>query len=145
MTNLILAAVLAAGTLRAAAPADPGPASGGVLNLSCIEALASIGQPHLAGVFSFISEKDSPAAFADLTAHDAKALKRYVEKADKDFKAAGGVAAWDHEALMFVLALYSGPLAATFERPSSRVLTRINELSLAPILTLEQVTARRKR
>ena len=116
MTTLILAAALAAGAAAAAAP-DPTP--GGVLNLSCMEALAAIGQPHLAGVFSFISEKDSPAAFADLIAHDGKALKRYVEKVDQDFKAAGGITTWDHEALMFALALYSGPLASTFEKPSA--------------------------
>ena len=142
MTTLILAAALAAG---AAAAPEPGPTSGGVLNLSCIEALAAIGQPHLAGVFSFIPEKDSPAAFADLAAHDGKALKRYVEKVGKDFEAAGGVMIWDHEVLVFALALYSGPLAATFEQPTAKVLARINELSLAPTLSLEQVAARRKK
>jgi hypothetical protein len=145
MTSLILAAALAAGAARGAAAPAPDPVSGAVLNLSCMEALAAIGQPHLAGVFSFISEKDSPAAFADLTAHDAKALKRYVQKEDKDFKAAGGITSWDHEALMFVLALYSGPLASTFAKPSGSVLTRINELSLAPTLSLEAVAARRKK
>jgi hypothetical protein len=143
MTSLILAAVLAAGSVRGAAAPDPAP--GGVLNLSCMEALAAIGQPNLAGVFSFISEKDSPAAFADMTAHDAKALKRYVAKVDKDFKAAGGVTTWDHEALMFVLALHAGPLAATFQKPSSSVVDRINALSLAPTLSLEAVAARRKK
>ena len=115
------------------------------MNLSCIEALAAIGQPSLAGVFSFIFEKDSSAAFADLTVHDSKALKRYVEKVGQDFKAAGGVTTWDHEALMSVLALYAGPLAATLEKPSAKVLTRINELSLAPKLSLEQVAARRRK
>ena len=142
MTILILAAALAAG---AAAAPDPGPTPGGVLNLSCIEALAAIGQPNLAGVFSFISEKDSPAAFADLTAHNEKAIKKYVEKVDKDFKAAGGVTTWDHETLMLALALYSGPLALTFEKPSAKALARINELSLAPTLSLEQVAARRRK
>jgi hypothetical protein len=142
MTTLILAAALAAG---ATAAPDPGPAPGGVLDLSCMEALAAIGQPNLAGVFSFISEKDSTAAFADLAAHDAKALQKYVGKVGRDFKAAGGITTWDHEALMFVLALYSGPLASTFEKPSSRVLAQINELSLAPTLSLEKVAARRKK
>ncbi|MCX5797229.1 MAG: hypothetical protein NTY77_17195 [Elusimicrobia bacterium] len=142
MTTLILAAALAAG---AAAAPQPGPDAGGLLNLSCIEALAAVRQPNLAGVFSFISEKDSPAAFADLVAHDGKALKRYVEKVGRDFEAAGGVTTWDHEALLFALALYSGPLAATFEKPSAKLMARISELSLSPTLSLEQVTARRKK
>lgn len=143
MTTLILAAALAAGV--AAAPASGPSVQGAVLDLNCMEALAAIGQPHLAGVFSFISEKDSSAAFADLVAHDGKALKKYVEKMDKDFKAAGGVTDWDHEALMFALGLFSGPLAQTLEKPSSRILARLNELSLAPKLSLEVVASRRKK
>jgi hypothetical protein len=142
MTSLILAAALAAG---AAAAPDQGAPAGVVLNLSCMEALAAIGQPHLAEVFSFIPEKDSSAAFADLVSHDRKALRKYVEKVDKDFKASGGVAAWDHETLMSVTALYAGPLAANFETPARKVMDRINELSLARTLSLEAVAARRKR
>jgi hypothetical protein len=142
MTTLILAAALATG---AAAAPDPGPTPGGLLNLGCIEALAAIGQPNLAGVFSFISEKDSPAAFANLIAHDGKALKRYVGKVEGDLKAAGGVTIWDHEALLCVLALYSGPLASNFEKPSTKTMALINALSLASTLSLEKVAARRKR
>jgi len=144
MISVILAAALSATAVRAAAPALDA-SSGGVLNLNCIEALASIGEPKLAGVFSFIAEKDSPAAFADLVAHDGKALKKYVVKVEQDFKASGGVTEWDHEVLMFVLSLYSGPLGQTLEKPAAKVLPRLNELSLAPKLTLEQVTARRKK
>ena len=142
MTTLILAVALAAGVVAAPAPAV---AAAGVLNLSCIEGLAAIGQPNLAGVFSFISEQDSSAAFADLLVHDNKALKKYVEKVDRDFKAAGGVTDWDHEVLMFALNLFSGPLAQTLEKPSSKMLARLNELSLAPKLSLEVVASRRKK
>jgi len=140
MTTLILVAALAAGVAAA-----PDPVPGGVLNLSCIEALAAIGQPNLAGVFSFISEKDSSAAFADLVVHDGKALKKYVEKVGRDFKVAGGVTDWDHEVLMFALGIFSGPLVQTLEKPSVRILARLGELSLAPKLSLEAVAARRKK
>ncbi|MBI5241306.1 MAG: hypothetical protein HY926_12610 [Elusimicrobia bacterium] len=139
MNALILSIALAAGA------AAQTPAAGGVLSLSCIEALAAIGQPKLAGVFSFVSEKDSPAAFADLVAHDAKALKKYVEKVDKDFRAAGGVTGWDHEALMFSLNLFSGPLAQSLDKPAGKVLERIQSLSTAPTLTLQQITEKRKK
>jgi hypothetical protein len=136
MITMILAAALAVG-----AAASPG----GVLNLSCLEAIAAIDQPNLAGVFSFISEKDSPAAFAELIAHDGKALKKYVGKVDRDFKAAAGVTTWDHEALAFALALYMGPLASTFDKPSGKLLAQIDQLGHAPTLSLAQVTARRKK
>jgi hypothetical protein len=143
MTTLILAAALAAGA--AAAPASEPSVQGGVLDLSCIEALAAIGQPNLAGVFSFISEKDSPAAFADLLVHDHKALRKYVEKAGQDLKAAGGITDWDHDVVMFALSLFAGPLAHTLEKPSGKILARLNELSLAPKLSLEVVASRRKK
>ncbi len=142
MTSLILAAALAAGA-AAQTPADPAP--GGVLNLSCIEALAAIGQPKLAGVFSFVSEKDSPAAFADLVSHDAKALKKYVEKVDQDFRAAGGITGWDHEALLFAQNLFAGPLAATLDKPAGKVLERLQSLGTAPILSLQQISEKRKK
>ena len=143
MTTLILAAALAAGV--AAAPASAPAVQGGVLNLSCIEALAAIGQPSLAGVFSFIPEKDSPAAFADLLVHDNKALKKYAEKVGQDLKAASGITDWDHEAVMFALSLLTGPLAQTLEKPSGKLMARLNELSLAPKLSLEVVVSRRKK
>lgn len=143
MTTLILAAALAAGA-AAQEPAGTAPAVGGILNLSCIEALASIGQPKLAGVFSFVPENDSPAAFADLVAHDAKALKKYVEKAEKDFQTAGGVTDWDHQALMFAMNLFSGPLAQTMDKPSAKVLERMRSLSTAPTMSLQQIVEKRK-
>jgi len=142
MTNLILAVALAAG---AAAAPETAPAQGGLLNLSCMEALAAIGQPNLAGVFSFIPEKDSPAAFADLIVHEPKSLAKFLTKLDEDFQAAGGVTEWDHEALMYALTLYSGPLGPTLPKPAPKALARINELSLAPKVSLEQLSARRKK
>ena len=67
MTSLILAVALAVGA--AAAPdlgPTPGPTvQGGVLSLSCMEALVAIGRPSLAGVFSFISDMTLFASFSD--------------------------------------------------------------------------------
>jgi hypothetical protein len=140
MTALILAAALAVGS----AAQEPA-VQGGLLGLNCIEALAAVGQPKLAGVFSFVPEKDSSAAFADFVANDAKMFKKYVEKVDRDFRAAGGITPWDHEVLMFALSLFSGPLAGTLDKPSGKVLARVQSLSTAPTLSLEIVTSRRKK
>src|SRR5205807_2646903 len=57
-----------------------------VLNLSCVEALVAVGESRLAGVFAFVAEKDETSAFADLLVHDKGALKKFMAKADKDFK-----------------------------------------------------------
>ena len=150
MTSVILAVTLAVGAVGAEPPArgatrPEAVAAQGVINLSCMEALVAIDEPGLAGVFSFIPEKDSPAAFADLVAHRGKALKKYAAKLEADFKAAGGITPWDHETALFVVALFSGPLAATLEQPSAKLQAKLAELSLAPALSLEQVAARRKK
>jgi hypothetical protein len=115
-----------------------------IINLSCVEALASVGQAAIAGVFSFIPEKDSPAAFADLLAHNRKAMKKFLAKAEKDLKEVSGVSIWDHQALQFTLLIYGSPLAETLEKPSTGLISRISELVAAPVLTLEQMTARRR-
>lgn len=148
MRSAILAVALAVGAAGAApvrGAERPDAVRGGLINLSCLEALVAINQPGLAGVFSFITEKDSPAAFADLVAHQGKSLKKYVAKLDQDLKAAGGITTWDHEAIVFALALFSGPLAQTLEKPPQKLVSKMTELSLAPTLALEAVTARRKK
>ncbi|MDD5655921.1 MAG: hypothetical protein PHF00_01535 [Elusimicrobia bacterium] len=141
-TLAVLAALAAAGVpARAQQPGG----QGGVINLSCMEALVSIGRAELAGVFSFVADKDSPAAFADLVAHEPKGLKKYAARLEKDQLAAGGITPWDHEALLSLLALFSGPLADTLGKPSAKLLARLNDLSLAPTVPLETVMARRKK
>lgn len=142
--------ILLAGVLAAALPAGAGEAPAplpepGVINLSCVAALAAIDESDLAGVFYFIPEKDSPAAFADLLVHHVKALKKYVAKVDQDFAAAGGVTPWDHEVLLIAVTLYAGPLGRTLERPAEKLKARMNELSLVPTVSLEAVTAARGR
>lgn len=152
---LLLAPALAAaaGTARrAAAPAEASaaasaPADGvGMVDASLIEALAAIKKPEVAGVFSFVSEKDSPFAFADLLARDRRSLKRYLKKLDKDEKAAHGLTPWDHEVCASLVNLYASPLAKTFGKPDEKWLSKINECMLTPALPLSQiVAARRKR
>jgi hypothetical protein len=121
------------------------PVQGGVLNLSCVDALVAVGQPNLAGVFAFVPEKDSAAAFADLMAREPKALKKYMRKLDDDIKVAGGITPWDHEAILAVIALLGSPLAETFPKPPAKLSARLNEISMAQTVSLETVTARRKK
>lgn len=116
-----------------------------ILDLNCIDALASVGKPELAGVFSFVPSKDTPNAFADLVARDKKALKKFVGKVEKDLKTASGVTAWDHEVVLNLISLFGSPLAPTLVDPGVKMKSRLQELALAPTLSLEEVAARRRK
>jgi hypothetical protein len=116
-----------------------------MLNLSCVEALVSIDQANLAGVFSFVPEKDGPAAFADLVVHQKKALKKFLGKLERDQKEAGGVSAWDHEAAAFALSIYRSPLGETIDKPGEALLKRLEDAARAPTMTLQEMTARRRK
>lgn len=116
-----------------------------ILDLNCIDALASVGKPELAGVFSFVPTKDTPNAFADLVARDKKALKKFVGKVERDLKASSGVTSWDHEVVLNLVSLFGSPLAPTLVDPGTKVKNRLQELALAPTLSLEEVTARRRK
>jgi hypothetical protein len=137
--KLVWASILVLGAAAHAA------APGQMLNLSCVEALVSVGRPELAGVFSFVAEKDAPAAFADLLAHDKKAFKKFVSKLEGDYKTAQSLTAWDHEAAAALVALYGSPLGETLEKPKPAVIQRLAELTAAPSIPLEQMTARRRK
>ena len=141
MTALILAAAVFLGGAARAAEAPKGMQ---MLNLGCVEALASVGMADLAGVFSFIAEKDGPAAFADLLVRNRKAMSRFLGKVAKDLKL-GGVSAWDHQVLQFAVSIYASPLAETLDKPSSKTVSKLNELAAAPTMSLEELTARRGR
>jgi hypothetical protein len=117
--------------------------SGGMLNLSCLNALVSVGQAELAGVFSFITEKDSGLAFADFIARNRAALKKYLVKLDNDIKVASGVTPWDHEVVVQVIELYQSPLAETFEKMPPEIGKRLTKFSMAPTITLEEQTQRK--
>lgn len=116
-----------------------------LLNLSCMSALAAVEQADLAGVFTFIAEKDSSAAFAELLVRNKRARKKYRAKLQADMKASGGVSAWDHEVLIRLLEIYVSPQAETLERLSSSMTADFNELSLAPALSLEEMNSRKTR
>ncbi len=140
----ILPGVLAVSLCLLAAGAQGAPVSGGIINLSCMEALAAIEKPELAGVFSFVAEKDSANAFANLVVQKGGSLKKYAAKLEQDSKAAGGITVWDHESVLVVLSLLAGPLADTLEKPSAKVTRQLSELSLVPAVSLETVSAKRK-
>lgn len=115
-----------------------------ILDLNCMDALVAAEKTSLAGVFSFIAPKDAPAAFSDMIVRDPKAMKKYLTRVRKDFKAAAGITIWDHDVVLGVISLLGSPLSSTFDRPPKKIVDQLTELSLAPTLSLEQVAARRK-
>lgn len=115
----------------------------GSLNLSVIEALATIGKSDLSGVFSYVPFKDTPAAFADLLLRDEKAQKKYVEKVSDDFKAAGGITNWDRAVLQDVVSFYGSPAAANMKKPSAKLILKMAALVSAPALSAEEIESKR--
>jgi len=131
-------------TLALSAPArSQGAADSQMLNLSCVEALASIDEARLAGVFSFVPEKDSPTAFADLIARDQKAMKRYLKKLDRDVKQAGGVSEWDHQVVVAAVSLYGSPMASMLPKQKPATIEHLATLAQAPAMSLQELTAKR--
>ena len=151
--SLALAVLLAVAApsfgATAAAPVPKGPptASAGpaVVNLSLIEAVASIDMPQITGLFAFIAEEDASFAFADLIARDPKAMKKYLKKLEADRKAASGLTSWDHEVCATLVNLYASSMGATLGRPSDKNMSFINECVLAPVVPLSDIVSRRKR
>ncbi|MEK7384195.1 MAG: hypothetical protein AAB262_13030 [Elusimicrobiota bacterium] len=149
MIYALLLAVALPAAAASAAEVQPPPVSladaGVMVNLSLVDALTAIEEPQLGGIFSFIPDKYSTFAFADLMARDKKALKRYLGKLQSDLKAAGGLTGWDHEVCATLVNLYSSPLSGSFERPDAKRMSTINECVLAPVVSLSEVVARRKK
>jgi len=131
--------------LAGVSAAAEAPKSGQILNLSCLQALVAVDEGNLAGVFSFVPEKDSPAAFADLVVRNPKAMKKYLAMLEKDLKEVSGISAWDHEVLAFAVSVYASPLASTLEKPAPRILKRLLELNGVASLTLQEMTSRRSK
>ncbi len=119
------------------------PRSGGLINLNCMDALVAVGRHDLAGVFSFIQEKDSAPAFADLLVRNKAAMKKFLAKLKRNRKAANGITIWDHSVVLYANAIYSSPIGVTLEKPSKKVRKTLNEMSLSPTLTLQQLRQRR--
>ena len=128
-----------------AAQAAQASAPTGMISFSLVEALAALHEPQLAGIFSFVSEKNAPFAFADLLARDKKSMKLYLNKLDDDFKAASGLTEWDHEVCASLINLYGSPLAGTFGVPDAKRMKQINDCMLTPTVFLEDIVARRKK
>ncbi len=141
--NIIRTALLALAPMMAGATEVPRPPQ--MIDLSCMEALVATGRQELAGVFSFVSEKDGPAAFADLIVHNKKAMTKFIAKVQKDLKVASGISAWDRDALQFAIAIYESPLGATLKPLGEVELAQLRLLAGSPILSLEQISSARRR
>ena len=149
-TALAAAALALALPAFAGKPASPRPAvdaprGASMMSLSLVEALAAIHQPQLAGIFSFVAEADAPFAFADFLARDKKAMKLYLGKLGDDRTAANGLTDWDHGVCASLVNLYASPMAATFGAPEPKRMKEINDCVLSPVVSLEDIVARRKR
>ncbi|MBI3288394.1 MAG: hypothetical protein HYZ74_02610 [Elusimicrobia bacterium] len=132
--------------LLALAPAAPAAEpSGNLLGGSLVEALAAIQKPELSGVFTYVGEKNTPRAFADLIARDPKAMKRYLEKIKNDMKVAEGATAWDHEVCATLVTYYNGPAIAGLKRPDAKRMKILNAGVLAPVKELQEIVSRRGR
>lgn len=138
----MIKALLAALLLVSPAFAQEG---GALLSGSLIEALNAIEKPELSGVFTYVGETNTPRAFADLIARDAKSMKRYTDKLRKDIKAASGATAWDHQVCATLVTHYSGPEIAGLKRPDAKRMKLLNEVVLAPVLELHEIVARRNK
>ncbi|MHB2025595.1 MAG: hypothetical protein ACYCPQ_02980 [Elusimicrobiota bacterium] len=142
MKNQAFLIVFALALASGAAPAQNLPPAH-ILDLNCMEALAAAGRPELAGIFAYVPDADTSAAFADLIVHDHAALRRFMIRLEKDAKDVSGISSWDHDAVAYALSIYASPAAATVKKPSSADLSRLKALLTAPTMSLEEMTARR--
>lgn len=139
MKRVLPAAALAA-CLIAGGKAPSAFAGGSAMSLSCLEALAAIEHPYLAGVFTFIPEKDIGSAFADLLARSRPAMRRYLSKLERDGKKAKGLTSWDHDVVVQVLGLYSSSFAGVSDEGYKK---RLSKLSLLPTMPLAEMLRKR--
>ena len=143
-----LASPAPAGTPAAARPAKaaaPAVEATGMISFSLVDALAAIHQPQLAGIFSFVEEKNAPFAFADFIARDKKSMKLYLKKLDADVESANGLTEWDHEVCASLINLYGSPMAATFGVPDAKTMKQINDAMLSRTISLEEIVSKRKK
>jgi hypothetical protein len=145
VTGLALAALLCVSPASAgeAAAVPAGQASGARVNMSLIEGLNAIGKPELVGVFAYVAEQYAPYAFGDLLVRDRGALRDFADKVRADMKAANGLTDWDHAVCAVVVNAITG--ASTPSKPKKKTMSAINECVLSPVLTLQEIAARRKR
>jgi hypothetical protein len=125
---VFLTATLALGLSSAVAAQE----MAGPPDLSCIEALKAVDEASLAGLFSFISPKDTPKAFGDLIMHNKNVLKKFVAKAQKDSQMGSGAVAWNREVLQFALSIYDSPLKDTLVKPGVKLVAQMRALAGVP-------------
>ncbi|OIO05216.1 MAG: hypothetical protein AUJ52_14130 [Elusimicrobia bacterium CG1_02_63_36] len=146
----LTAALLAA--LAAGAPAaaengfridPPKMEQGQLLNLSLIEALATIKEEKLSGVFAFIAEADSSLAFANLLLADSKSRDRFLKACERMHTAAGAISRWDKQVILLLVGMNSQREFPPGIQPmSEKQRTRINKLALIPGVAIEELRNR---
>lgn len=128
----------------AVSPAAVGmPQQAEIINLSLLEALKTIGDNDMAGVFAFIPSPSVPPAMADYLLHRPKSLKKFVKKGEGDLKAAGGINEWDQQVFVYLLNINSSGILPEDLTLSKSMLDRVQKLMLAPAMPLQQITLRR--
>ena len=116
-----------------------------ILSGSLIEALMAIGKPELGGVFTYVGEKNSPSAFADLIARDVKSMKRYTSKLGDDRKAAGGLTAWDHQVCATLVNYYAGAAMPGIKKTDAKRLKELNACVLSSVVELQDIVSKRNK
>jgi hypothetical protein len=110
-----------------------------------MEALATVQRPELAGLFAFIPPEAAPLAFADFLLRDQAALKRFVREAEKDAKSFGGIADWEKRTFLFLVGINaSGQMAGGAAGVPRKWMSRVNELSLKPAMSYDELAQRRR-
>ena len=114
-----------------------------IINLNLLQALIAIDAQDMAGVFGFVPEANAAPALADYLLHNKAALKRFLKKSEKDLKDVSGVNEWEQQVHRYMLTIYaSGTLKAGIV--SKSFMDRVAKLSVAPALSLADITSRRK-
>lgn len=122
-----------------------GPVQQQMINLNLINALVAIHQENLAGLFGYIAEQNAAPAFAEYLFRSPDALKLFVKKDEKDLKGTGGIDEWDKAVFLYVVGLNSnGEGLAGGPTLSPKMMERVSALSLAPAMSLSDLTMRRK-
>ena len=139
----------AAPLLGADSPAKAGAAlpqpQQAIANLSLIDALVTVGGENLAGLFSYISETNTAPAFAGYLFRDQKALKRFLKRDEKDLKSVGGISDWNKQVYLYLVTINAMNSFAKDEMLPAKLLDRVSALSLAPALSLAELSDRRRR
>lgn len=115
-----------------------------IISLGLMDALARLDAPALAAVFVFVPESQASMAMAYYLTQDHGVLKRFVGKVRRDFKDTGGVCEWDREVLLHIVMMSASLQPPPGFKPVPKGLMRkINELSLAQPLPLQEIVQRR--